>query len=451
MPAWPGVAAAALVGLVYLSVASAGTFRFGPSLFPHHVLVADAWLHGQLNVRDEIIKEREAEFYRPYRAALEDELRARGRELTEADWQRFRSKLIAPVSHDWSVVEGKYYGYWGPMVPALLLPYVAVAGLQTSDRLFSCLVGTGTVLLTFLMLRQAWQTGLIPLTPSACTALAVLLGLGTVHFYLTIAAQVWFLSEIVATFFATMAIWLLLRGEAGIRWTVAAGAAFGASFLSRNSVLVIAPFFYIALFAVWHRRAVLPARQIVRHAVAFSIPLLIAAGITMAFNYARFGDALESGASIQLRTGANPLFKQEYLTYGLFSLHYVPRNLYYYFLNLRLLRDPATQALTFDPWGNSMFLVTPALLYIFRSYRRGDWFTIAVWIGAATCMSLLLLFEGSGWFGFGNRYLLDLMPLAILLVAIGMRGRLTRLSVLAIALSILINAWGTYRFCLHQC
>lgn len=451
MPAWPGVAAAALVGLVYLSVASSGTFRFGPSLFPHHVLVADAWLHGQLNVRDEIIKERQAEFYRRYRAALEDELRARGRELTEAGWRRFRSKLTAPVSHDWSVVDGKYYGYWGPMVPALLLPYVAVAGLQTSDRLFSCLVGTGTVLLTFLMLRQAWQTGLIPLTTSACTALAVLLGLGTVHFYLSIAGQVWFLSEIVATFFATMAIWLLLRGEAGIRWTVAAGAAFGASFLSRNSVLVVAPFFYIVLFALWNRRAVLPARQIMRHAIAFSIPLLIAAGITMAFNYARFGNVLESGQGIQVLSGSNPVFKQDYVRYGRFSFHYLLRNVYYYFLNVRLLHDPTTGALTFDPWGNSMFLVTPALLYVFRSRPHGDWFIRATWIGAGAAMVLLLLFHNTGWVNFGNRYLLDLMPLAILLVAIGMRGRLTPVRVLAIALSILVNAWGTYRFCLHRC
>jgi hypothetical protein len=60
---------------------------------------------------------------------------------------------------------------------------------------------------------------------------------------------------------------------------------------------------------------------------------------------------------------------------------------------------------------------------------------------------MLLLFMGTGWYQFGNRYLLDLMPLAILLIATGMEGRLTFMSAILIILSIVANAWGTYRFC----
>jgi hypothetical protein len=202
------------------------------------------------------------------------------------------------------------------------------------------------------------------------------------------------------------------------------------------------------LFVLCHRESALPWGPTVRSVIAFSLPLLLAGGISIAFNYARFGSLFEVGA-----TGhhGHPMFDREYLTYGMFSLHYLPRNLYYYFLNPRLGLDPETQALTFDPWGNSMFLVTPALLYALRSWRRRDGFVVALWVGTASCMGLLLVFMSSGWYGFGNRYLLDLMPLAILLVALGMRGRLTRVAILLIALSILVNAWGTYRFCLDNC
>ena len=63
---------------------------------------------------------------------------------------------------------------------------------------------------------------------------------------------------------------------------------------------------------------------------------------------------------------------------------------------------------------------------------------------------MLLLFFGTGWFNFGNRYLLDLMPLATALVAVGMGGRLTRVSVFLIIVSVLINTWGLYRFSLEQ-
>ena len=65
-------------------------------------------------------------------------------------------------------------------------------------------------------------------------------------------------------------------------------------------------------------------------------------------------------------------------------------------------------------------------------------------------MLTLLLFFGTGWVQFGNRYLLDLMPLAMLLIAVGMRGRLSRTAVMLIALSLTVNAWGTYRFCREQ-
>ncbi len=450
IPLWPGLVTAALVGLVYLTVASGGTFHFRQSRFPHHVLIADAWLHGQLYLRDEVIRARNEQFYQAYHEDLKRRYLAQGRQLSEADWLRQRARVIPPSNHDWSVIGGKYYGYWGPMVPALLLPYVAVAGLQASDMLISCLVGIGTVLLTFLMLRAANRAGCVPLTTSVCTALALMLGLGTVHFFLTVAGQVWFLSQVVATFFSTMAIWFILCTGASVTWPLAAGTAFGAALLSRSAVGAIAPFFYCTLFVLAQRAGRRSWPSLLRDATAFSVPLVIAAGLIMAYNYGRFGNVFETGTRVQFLTGGNPIFRSDYAQYGPFNVHYLWRNLYYYFLNPMLRRQPRTQALTFDPFGNSMFLVTPPLLYIFRSVSRRDWFALGVWAGVVPCMMLLLLFQGSGWFGFGNRYLLDLMPLAILLVAMGMRGRLTWVSGLLIALSIVVNAWGTYRFLLEQ-
>jgi hypothetical protein len=450
IPLWSGLLTAALVGVVYLTVASGGTFRFRQSMFPHHVLIADAWLHGQLYLRDEVIRARNDQFYRAYHENLKSMYRAQGRQLSEADWLRRRAQVIPPSNHDWSVTDGKYYGYWGPMVPALLLPYVAVAGLQASDVLFSCLVGTGTVLLTFLMLRAANRAGFVPLTTAVCTALALMLGLGTVHFFLTVAGQVWFLSQVVATFFSTMAIWFILCTGASVTWPLAAGAAFGAALLSRSAVGAIAPFFYCTLFILTQRAGRRPWPSLVRDASAFSVPLVFAVGLILAYNYGRFGNVFETGTRVQFLTGGNPIFRSDYAQYGPFNLHYLPRNLYYYFLNPLLRRHPRTQAFTFDPFGNSMFLVTPPLLYVFRSVSRRDGFALGVWAGVGPCLLLLLLFQGSGWFGFGNRYLLDLMPLAILLIAIGMRGRLTWASVLLIAFSIMVNAWGTYRFLLEQ-
>jgi hypothetical protein len=173
----------------------------------------------------------------------------------------------------------------------------------------------------------------------------------------------------------------------------------------------------------------------------------VCAGVLLLwYNQARFGSPFEDGVRVQLATGANPDFKREYDAHGMFSLAYVPRNAFYYFVNPRLSRYAPTQALTFDPNGNSMFLVTPALLLALVALRNRHPVLLGAWAGVTVCLATLLCFFGTGWYNFGNRYLLDLLPLAVLLIAAGMGGRLTRIASVLIVLSVLVNAWGTYHF-----
>lgn len=452
LPLWPGLVAAALAGLVFLLLASHGTLRFGRSTYPHHVLIADAWLHGQLHVRDEVLRELSADFTRELRARAEAREVARGGQLDPEEWARIRARTRAPVLHDWSVVDGRHYGYFSPMPAALLVPFVAVWGLEASDVLLSCLLGAGTVFLAYAMLRELRRRGFLELTSAAGVALALLLGLGTVHLYLVVLAHVWFLSQVVATFFLTLALVCVLRADKGPRWALAAGMALAASFLARKSELATLPFFLWALYSAGRPAAERPARGL-QLALAFALPLALAGAGMLVFNHARFGGWLDDGLRQQLASGANPRFIADYRAHGVFSLHWVPRNLWHYFLNPLLRRMP-DGTLSFDPDGNSLFLVTPALLYLFPALRaRGAWggtaWMRAAWAGCAATMAMLLTFFGTGWFGFGNRYLLDLLPLALLLVAAGMRGRLTRTAVGLIAVSIAVNAWGLHRFTLE--
>ncbi len=446
IPLWPGLAAAALVGLVYLLFAGRGSFHLRQSNFPHHVLVADAWLHGQLSVREEVLADRVAEYLRQRRDAAE---RGAGRLFSEEEWTLRRQRMVAAPLHDWAIVDGRYYGYWPPMPSALLLPYVALVGPGASDTLVSCLVGAAGVFLTFLMVREAAQRGFAPGSAQTTTALALLLGLGTVHFYLAASGQVWFLSQILESFFLTLAIWLALRGGRRATGALAAGAALGAAFLTRSNAIATAPFFLLA-FRAQHEGAERPWRGALLPGVWFSLPLIAAGAIALAFNQARFGDPFDNGWVSQTKTMANPRFLPDYLAHGIFSPWYLGRNIFYYFLNPLLRHHPVSGALTFDPEGNSMFLVTPALLYALRASPRQSWFTLALWLGLLPGLLLLLLFIGPGWYQFGNRYFLDVMPLAILLVAVGLRGRLTRVSLALIAASIAVNFWGAYRFFAEQ-
>jgi hypothetical protein len=102
----------------------------------------------------------------------------------------------------------------------------------------------------------------------------------------------------------------------------------------------------------------------------------------------------------------------------------------------------------FDADGNSMFLVMPALWLAVPSHRRANWLTIGAWVGCGACLSMLLCYFATGRVSFGNRQLLDLLPLAMLLVAAGMNGKLTYASRALILLSLAINAWGAYVYSL---
>jgi hypothetical protein len=442
---WPGVVAALVAGLAFLALASRGSFRFGQSAYPHHVLIADAWLHGQLHVREEVLAERAGAFQRELRARVEASRAARGQTLADAEWERIRARNRPPVLHDWSVVDGKHYGYFSPLPAALLVPLVALFGLGASDVLVSCLLGAGTVFLAYDLLRQAARRGAFALETRAGVALALVLGLGTVHLYLTVVAHVWFLSQVVACFFLTLALTSVLRAERGVGWAAAAGAALGASFLARKSELATLPFFVWALWSA--SRSFGPAwrRELVQRALAFGLPLAAAALAQLAFNHARFGAWLEDGLRYQLESGANPRFIADYRAHGVFSLHWVPRNLWHYLANPFPVKRP-DGAWSFDPDGNSLFLVTPALFLVLPALRARANLVRAAWLACACSMVVLLTFFGTGWYGFGNRYLLDLLPLALLLIAAGMRGRLTVLALLLCTASAAVNAWGLYRF-----
>jgi hypothetical protein len=443
IPLWPGVVVAAIVGFVYLTVASDGTFHFRQSKYPHHVLIADAWLHGQLHVREAALDRINAPYYAARAEALYIQ---RGSLLTEEEWQRLRDTMMLPTLHDWSVVDGKYYGYWGPATAAVVLPYVAVAGIEASDRLVGAVIGALTILLMYLTLREASRLALLSMNAAAAAAVALLLGLGTIHFYLAVSGWVWFLSQVVAAFFLTLSIWSVLRIDRAWWWSVVGGVAFSASFLARGSELFAGLFFPVVMIGMAKQANRASWARTVRMGVAFGVPVVAAILVMLMFNYARFGNAFETGQSIQVATTGSPRFVADYRKYGTFSLHYVARNAYYYFANAALRRNPQSGAWTFDPDGNSMFLVTPALLLALLSYRRRNWLTVGGWMGCGVCLAMLLCYFATGWRTFGNRFLLDLLPLAMLLVAAGMNGRLTYASGTLILLSVAVNAWGTYRF-----
>src|SRR5690606_33071844 len=105
-------------------------------------------------------------------------------------------------------------------------------------------------------------------------------------------------------------------------------------------------------------------KQYVKFGVGFMAPILVIIAAQFAFNYARFGDWREFGQGLLAEedSGGNPIFTKEFKEFGRFHPHYLATNLKHYFFNFKTRQYPmkSKEGLTFDPYGNSLFMTTPA-------------------------------------------------------------------------------------------
>ncbi|MGB9623693.1 MAG: hypothetical protein ACPMAQ_02430 [Phycisphaerae bacterium] len=436
---------AVLLGLIaavpYLAVAGSMRCDYPQTLAAYHIFAADALLHGQLHLRDAVLGPHFAREEQRARETAERIQRSRGEQWPA---EKLESYLRTSIFHDLAIHDGKFYAYWAPLTPVVMMPWVAAFGPGVSDRLINALLGAVNVALAYWMFRNVDRSGLRRLSEACCVALTVLFAFGTVHFWLSCGGCVWFSVQITTLTPLLLSIIALTGRRNTPAMYALSGALFGASVLGRNTVLLLGAFF---LIVIWIRRrgeGDRAARRVAVRVMAFGLPVIAAGLVQMAYNYGRFGDAFESGLAIQMRTGGEPRFRPNLDRYGLFNPVYLTRNLYYYFWNWHF---PTRQGqTTFDPWGNSMFLVTPPLLYLFMVWRRRDAFTLALLCGVIPLLAALLLCCATGYVQFGNRYLLDGMPLLLLLVATGMNGRVSLIGGVLIIAAVAMNTFGTLRF-----
>jgi hypothetical protein len=171
--------------------------------------------------------------------------------------------------------------------------------------------------------------------------------------------------------------------------------------------------------------------------------------LLFAYNYARFGSALESGYGHAVLT--YPTLAQA-MEQGLFSIVHIPKNLFMLLLqgpvpfpseNAPVLQFPYFQP---SPWGMGLFYTSPALLLAFRDFGRRlrEPLVLACWLAIAAIMVPLVTYYGVGFVQFGFRYALDFIPFLLLLTAINLPQPLTTASRVLVVISVLITIWGTF-------
>ena len=213
------------------------------------------------------------------------------------------------VPHDASLYNGHYYIYFAPTcVFTMFLPWRAAAGsgmpivfaalvYMLAGYVFSCLL--------FILLIGASRVRLSRLGSSAAL---VALGLCQTAPLLMRAANIYETAIAAAYCFFMGGMYFLARSvieeKSAPRYAILAGLFLGLTPGCRpNYVVVVAPVCALYFWYLW-RSTVLRGRERFRRLMEFGVPIAVCAGLLASYNWARFGNPLETGQNYQLAGNA---------------------------------------------------------------------------------------------------------------------------------------------------
>ncbi len=344
-----------------------------------------------------------------------------------------------PSTHDLTLYQGRWYVPFIPLPAFLLMPWVAASGVAHINTVaFGAFMGAVNVALVFLLLQSLTQRELIRLKWSDNLWLTALWGIGSVQWYMSTLGTVWFLSQICTVTFLLLAVWSTVT----TRLALLAGAALALAMWARPNIMLSFPLLVAVEIEIAYSQAGrVDLRGALRWALVALGPIIISVAAMLAYNNARFHNALDFGYATEnvARELVNDL-----QTHGQFSLYYVPRNVWAMLLAGPVFDDRTNMILP-SVSGMSLLLTTPALLYVFHSRQRSV-LTFGAWLSVGLLLMPLLTYYNTGWWQFGYRFSLDFMTPALILLAIGAGERVSWTMRVLILMGIVVNAWGTWWF-----
>jgi hypothetical protein len=324
--------------------------------------------------------------------------------------------------------DGRYCVVYPPLPALLSLPLVPFFPTAVAQVVASRIAGGASAGVLYYGLRAYGAPR------SHALAGALLSAFGTTLFFSSVDGRAWFAAHSASMLFLAGAFAVAARGGNAI----ALGALIGLSALARLPVALAAP----ALALLCARRAGTPYGRSLAGVVAGGVPFAI---VYVGYNLLRWGTPLDDGYA-RLTQG------DVFFNHGLFSLFYLPRQLYAIFLQGPEIVPNTPFFLRPRFIGMSLFLTTPAFLWIFVALREIRRDVVVAATGAAALLALLPdLFHGTvGFQQFGYRFSIDAQPFLVALALTGdglFRGVWRRwptiIFVVAIVLSLAVNIYVT--------
>jgi hypothetical protein len=323
--------------------------------------------------------------------------------------------------------EGGWYSPFPPMPAVVLLPFVSLFGPGFDQGIATALFGGANVAGVWWLLRRSGVD--ITSTHWLTAAFAI----GSVHWWVAGTGTVWLHAQVVAVFFALLALILAVDR----RWPLLAGVLLGCAAASRLPMGLTLPL-YLALYLRLPFPPVRrPSRRELGAGALFIVGLAVPAALVAIYNLARFGSPFEFGYAL-----IPGVLDEPWYAHGILSIEYVPRHLHLIFIR-------GFDYIDAFPWfrpnwsGTSLVLTMPILLLLVKARSRT---TLIAYGWIAVLLGLLpdVLHGAVGFAQFGYRFVLDVLPILLLMLGWVFRERISLEARLAILVGIAVNAYGVW-------
>lgn len=305
-----------------------------------------------------------------------------------------------------------------PMPAILLMPFVKIWGLSFPQQILAHILGVGLTVSTFFMSLKIKKDLKLAFWS------AILIGLGSIIWFLSSVGSVWYLGQISAAFFLTLAINEIITKKRPFL----IGILLGATYLSRIHLVLTFPVF---AYLLWRdKKKLLPL-------FLFGIPILMFIGFDLFYNFSRYGTLFNKGYFLIPGTQNEPWFAK-----GIMHPSYIKEDLKIAFLAMPKFFSEYPYIK--PSWaGMAMWLTTPAFIFsLFAGFKKQ--IVKLFWLCILLVFLVVGAHGGTGFAQFGYRFAVDFYPFLTYLTIQGVANQKGPkwYHWLFLIFGLLVNLWG---------